>query len=303
MLSPAHPSGVRTVSMAALLRATPAAALSVTLLISLLATACEPAESPQTEMPSTDSPSAAPSGGRDYAQIQREWADRLETVAMEFRRTQGDALFTTAEEVIARYLEVVGGREAFDTIRTMVMRLSGHGPMGQLVEIERYYKRPLHYRQQARGSESAAVTDGRHLWQVTPQGWEEVEGSAYFRLASIDGHFIEYEEWGISYELLGVTALDSDPGYSVRRRWPDGSEETLFFSATSGLLTAVQSEYIIHPASWFSYWDYRDLGGVRIPHVQIRSVGELGPPHGAVVESVEINVPLPDSLFVPPEER
>ena len=54
---------------------------------------------------------------------------------------------------------------------------------------------------------------------------------------------------------------------------------------------------------WFSYWDYRDVGGVRLPHVTIRSVGDLGPPHGLVLESVEINVELPDSLFLPPGER
>lgn len=260
-------------------------------------------ESPGTETQRTDAPSAAPSEGREYARIQRERVERMEAVAAEFRRDQGDALFTTPEQVIARYLDAVGGRAAFDTITTMVMRLSGHGPMGRLAEIERYYKRPMHYRQQTRGTAGATVSDGRRLWRVTPEGWEEMEGSAYFRLASIDGYFIDYEAWGVSYTLLGVTALDGDPGYSVERRWPDGSEETLFFSATSGLLTAVQSEYMILPASWFSYWDYRDVGGVRIPHVLIRSIGELGPPHGAVVESVEINVPLPDSLFLPPGER
>ncbi len=267
----------------------------------LFSPACS--ESPQSETPPTESPSAAPGGGRDYARIQGERAERMEAVAAEFRRNQGDALFTTAEEVIARYLDVVGGREAFDTINTMVMRMSAHGPMGQFTEIVRYYKRPLHYRQQSARSESAAVTDGRRIWRVTLEGWEELDGSAYFRLASIDGHFTGYEEWGVSYELLGVTALDGDPGYSVKRSWPDGSEESLFFSATSGLLTAVQSAYLIHPASWFSYWDYRDVGGIRLPHVTIRSIGDLGPPHGAVLESVEINIPLPDSLFLPPGER
>jgi hypothetical protein len=31
-------------------------------------------------------------------------------------------------------------------------------------------------------------------------------------------------------------------------------------------------------------------------------IGDLGPPHGLVLKSVEINVPLPDSLFISPEE-
>ena len=175
--------------------------------------------------------------------------------------------------------------------------------MGHFADLVRYYERPMHYRQETLGRGIASVTDGRRLWRVGPEGWEEVEANDYLRLASIDGHFIDYQEWGVSYELLGVMALDGDPGYRVARNWADGSQETLFFSAGSGLLTAVQSEYMIHPASWFSYWDFRDVGGFRVPHVMIRSVGDLGPPHGVVVRSVQINVELADSLFVPPEER
>lgn len=241
------------------------------------------------------------SSGRDYAAIQEQRAQQMEAIADTFREEQGDALLTTADQVIQRYVEAVGGREAFDTIQTMVVRLSGHGPMGRVTQIVRYYKRPLHYRQEVVGSDVASVTDGRRLWRAGPEGWAQIGGTAYFPLASIDGHFIDYESWGVSYEFTGVLALDGDPGYTLQRTWPDGSSELLFFSASSGLLTAAQSEYVIHPKSWFSYWDYRDVGGIRIPYVTIRSVGELGPPHGAVVESVEINVPLADSLFSPPE--
>lgn len=94
--------------------------------------------------------------------------------------------------------------------------------------------------------------------------------------------------------------MDGDPGFHVRRIWPDGKEDLLYFSALSGLLTAIRTEYPLLAQSWFSYWDFRDLGGIRVPFVHIRSIGEVGPPHGLVLQSVEINVPLPDSLFFPP---
>lgn len=266
----------------------------------LLTAACSAPETPPSHRSLSDTFRAGSTSSRDYAAIQRERAARMEAAAEAFRTARGDLLFTTPEEVITRHLDAIGGREALDTIQTMVMRLSVHGAMGHYADLIRYYRRPMHYRQESVGSGRASVTDGSHLWQVGPDGWTEMGQATNLRLASIDGFFIDYEAWGVSYELRGVMALDGDPGYRLRRTWPDGSHEDLFFSAGSGLLTAVQSEYTIHPASWFSYWDYRDLGGVRLPHVMIRSIGDLGPPHGAVVESVAINVALPDSLFLPP---
>lgn len=243
-------------------------------------------------------------GGPDYEAIQARVRQQGEEVAEAYRREYANDLPTTAEEVIARHLEAVGGREAFDTIETMVMRFTAHGTAGNIGELARYYKKPLHYRQKMAASPRAAVTDGERVWWVGPDGWEEAENeTGYLPLASMDNHLIDPGAMGIVHELIGVTAMDGDPGFHVRRLWPHGTEDLLFFSAVSGLLTAIRSEYPLMAESWFSYWDYRDLGGVRVPFVHIRSVGDFGPPHGLVLQSVEINVPLPDSLFIPPEER
>jgi hypothetical protein len=79
--------------------------------------------------------------------------------------------------------------------------------------------------------------------------------------------------------------------------------EDLYFSIETGLLTEKREQYPqSYPVmlSYMSFWDYRDVGGIRIPHVFIRNVGVLGPPHGGVVEDVQVNVPLDDSLFVKP---
>ena len=131
--------------------------------------ACSPTDSPSADTPTTGARPDEVTEQRDYARIQRERAERMDAVAEQFRQEQGDRLFTTAEQVIGRYLEVVGGRVAFDTINTMVLRLSGHGPMGRLTEIVRYYKRPLHYRQQTAGSAIASVTDGWIVLVLLPR--------------------------------------------------------------------------------------------------------------------------------------
>jgi hypothetical protein len=52
--------------------------------------------------------------------------------------------------------------------------------------------------------------------------------------------------------------------------------------------------------SFKSLWNYREVNGVKIPFVFMRNMGSLEPPHGGVYEDVRVNVPLDDSLFLPP---
>jgi hypothetical protein len=241
--------------------------------------------------------------GPDYETIQARAAEDNREAAARYEEEHAGALPNTPEEVMARHVEAVGGREAFDTIQTLVLRYSANGSAGVMGELVRYHKKPLWYRQEMTGSGRASVTDGDSFWSVSDGEWVEdpEEVSAYGPFLSMDNHTVDPGAMGLRHELLGVSALDGSPGFEVKRIWPEGKEEILFFSALSGLLTARRTPYPLMAESWFSYWDYRDLGGVRIPFVHIRSIGDLGPPHGLVLQSVEVNVPLPDSLFVPPE--
>lgn len=273
-------------------------ALPLLLLGPALLWACQIIPDPRTQAAEEEG------GDPDYGARQAEARRRSEAAAEAFRLEHAGELPTTAEEVIAGHLEAVGGRQAFDTIQTMVLHFTVHSSAGNGGELVRYHKKPLRYRQQASGSPRAAVTDGVRSWWAGPDGWEEMEGGGgYGPLISMDNHMVDPGAMGIVHELVGVAALDGSPGFEVRRIWPGGEEEILYFSAGSGLLTARRTSYPLMAESWFSYWDYRDLGGVHIPYVLIRSVGEFGPPHGLVLKSVEINVPLPDSLFLPPGER
>jgi hypothetical protein len=222
-------------------------------------------------------------------------------LAETYRQEHGADLPTTAQEVIDRYLEAVGGREAFDTIRTMVKRSTHHSTGGEMGSQIRYYKKPLYYRWEQSDAPASLVTDGHRFWWVGADGWEEIEdGRSYLPAASMDNHFIDPEAVGITYELMGVAALDGHPGFEIRRIWPHGREDILFFSAESGLLTYMRYPHPFAGQYFASYWDYRDLGGVALPFVHATNI-RFTPPHAMLLQAVEINVLLPDSLFLPPE--
>ncbi len=233
---------------------------------------------------------------------------RDEATLADFVKENEGKLATTAEEVIERHIEATGGREAWKAVKTMVVVFSVQSTRGQQPRLVRMYKRPYFYRQGFEDSDQFTATDGKSVWEVSEKGWRKWEGesNSYARMASIDNWFIDYSKKGVSYIFIGLVYLEGSPVYHLRRTFWDGSQQDLFISALTNLLTEVKSDYVqMMPfmKSYLSYWNYRDVGGVKIPYVFIRNVGSLGPPHGGVVEDVKINVPLDDSLFIPPKDK
>ena len=213
-------------------------------------------------------------------------------------------LAASAEEVIARSIEATGGRAAWEAVKTMVVTIAIQDSAGNSHRLVRMYKRPAFFRQGMEGSENFTATDGRTFWRVRNGQWS-VNENFHLRLVSMDNWLIGFEDYGISHEFVGFHFING-PLYHLRRTFADGYVQDLYFSTTSNLLTEEKADYIqVIPfmKSFMSYWDYRDAGGVKIPHVFIRNMGGLEPPHGAVIEEVKINVPLADSLFVPPDDK
>ena len=236
----------------------------------------------------------------------RSIQDEAEVTA--FLKENEDKLATTAEEVIEKHIEATGGREAWQAIETMVIVFSIQSTAGEQTRLVRMYKRPYYYRQGLENSDQFTATDGESVWSVKGDNWRDLgeSGAPYIRFASIDNWFIDYAAKGVSYTLIGLEHLNGSPVYHLSRTFWDGFQQDLFFSATTNLLTENRSDYIqILPfmKSYMSYWNYRDVEGIKIPHVFIRNVGSLGPPHGGLVEEVKINVPLDDALFVPPKNK
>lgn len=215
----------------------------------------------------------------------------------------------TARQVLDRHLEVTGGASAWKNVRTLVVVLRGHDTRGRNPErIIRMYKRPALFRQGIEGGDRFMASDGETVWSVSGKEWKTVDPAAnpYHRLGSIDNWMLADSGRGITNVLVGLEPLNYAPVYHIRRTFPDGFEQDLYFSAITGFLTEIRSEYIAglaYMTSYFSLWDYRKTQDISLPNITIRNIGPLGPPHGAVVEEVKINVPLEDALFLPPERR
>ncbi|MFC2096112.1 tetratricopeptide repeat protein [Bacteroidota bacterium] len=214
------------------------------------------------------------------------------------------ALLNIADEVIKKNIEATGGEDAWRKIKTMTVTFSMQPDNGDHTEIVRLYKRPNLYRQGVKGSKSFNSTDGVNTWNFNGKEWKE--SNTKYRTTSIDDYTLDYKEIGIYYEFIGLEVLNHNPVYHLARTFPNGYKQDLNFSAKTFLLQEIKSDYFeSYPfmESYFSLWNYKDVFGVKIPHVFIRNVGSMGPPHGGIITDIQVNVPLSDSLFLPPEHR
>jgi tetratricopeptide (TPR) repeat protein len=214
-------------------------------------------------------------------------------------------LLETADQVIAAHLEATGGLDAWRSVKTLEAVVGAYDSRGRLFRMVRRYRYPLQYRQQVQGSNRASVTDGQRVWRVVDGERQETDDTSLTHMASAGGWFLDPDRPGVEYEMLGFEFFHDAPVYRLRRTYATGREEELIFSADQGYLTEIHSVYprgnpVMY--SYASFWDYRPVGRILVPHVFIRNVGPLGPPHGIVVEKVTLNLPLDDSLFAPPHD-
>jgi tetratricopeptide (TPR) repeat protein len=214
-----------------------------------------------------------------------------------FLKKNKAALAKTAEEVIERHLEAIGGRQNLEKIQTMVITYSLLDSIDQDSLITRFFKSPHYIRQENTDTGISIATDGKRVWRITAGKWEELKDSNWVYVPDIYGDFIGYSEKGITYDLLGVEAIDRHIYYHLIKRHADGERRDYYFSAETGLFRIERRDFGVGK-DIKSYWDYRRHEGILIPHLFVVTLDAgFGQTHGGILKEIEINVPLDDSLF------
>jgi hypothetical protein len=217
------------------------------------------------------------------------------------RERLGDRLLTTADEVVARHVEAIGGAEALRRVQTLTMRGRTLSASPAEIPIIRYYRAPNLIRQQAPDADWYYACDGAKVFKVGPDGRSEVDQPWARGLVRerIDNGFLDYRERGITYEYIGVQSFDTEASvlYHLRRTLPDGHVEELYFDVDEGLLRLIDDHHPRHP-SLTALYEYREVGGVRFSHLRVqRAFAKLAPPHVFVVDEIKVNEPLPEDFF------
>ena len=212
-------------------------------------------------------------------------------------RESGQKELPTKEEILSRYIEAVGGREAIEKLSTRVCRieqihdLNWTDPKVQKVQMETYAKDPhmILWKEHTSEGVHAEGYDGKHFWHS--EGDERVLRE---EPTSIKHRFVFDPRGSLDVEYyfpnLTVESIETANGRECYKLQPEGLKEahfSLFFDAETGLLARIGY-----------YWDiedYREIDGVMVPFKIVMS--RKGGSTTLTFESIEHNVPLTDDIF------
>jgi hypothetical protein len=213
----------------------------------------------------------------------------------------------SADDVINRHIEAIGGQAAIDAIQTMKYeRVYVH------IEEQRIYHRLIHRKRPGKSSNCAVATglcllvDGNRSWTntVNPDDgsteWSEDEylGSQSNNFEFRFGPFINYREKGISVEFVATETIDGTPMHRLAMEMANGGEWEIYFDVETGLW----SRFVTPGGGTVTIHDYRPVGDILFPRLtEVKGTRRDGTPahHLNSVISIELNVPIDDSLFRP----
>lgn len=203
----------------------------------------------------------------------------------------------TVEQVLGRYYEALGGRDALEDIRSRVAtgRVVDDRPYAGPVIIDRFeaYGRPggqWAYVEHAESGEFAEGWNGSLSWRLEDGEVAAFEGPNHSKMAFLldpQGPLCISEYFG-EMRLTGIVDYEGRSVFAVETE-RDATYCTLYFDLASGLLTNIGYHWYLE--------NYRAVNGVLMPHRII--AGRKGGSVTHVFDEIVANTPVSGGRFEP----
>ena len=215
-----------------------------------------------------------------------------------------EAPLPTVEQILDRYVQAVGGRQAIERVTSRVWKGSRVGADGILVPEEVYAKAPNKLLTVTSYPNQVFRTgfDGARGWARSHEGSRDLPGEMLAQLRREAEFYKETRLKDIYSKLavLGRATVGEREAYVVEATPFDGVPEKLYFDVQTGLLTRKYSELktvLGQFPTQTDYEDFREVDGVKLPFAIRWSIP--GRTWGRKITEVKQNVPLDDARFDP----
>ena len=212
----------------------------------------------------------------------------------------------TADQILAKYSEALGGTAAIDKLKTRTMKGTMLASNGATWGYEAYQSGDKVYLVLTtpkmgviqRGFDGAG-------WELSQQGLHDLHNQQLFNLRRYVDFFKDLKLQGqftrISYG--GKDKIDGKDVYVLRGVGVDGKGERLFFDAQTGLLlrriTSTPTMIGLIPEQ-VDFSDYRDVGGLKLPFVlKVTAIDSFFNTTRSLTE-IKLNVPVDETKFNKP---
>ena len=224
------------------------------------------------------------------------------------------------EEIVNAHLDALGGKEKISAVKTL--KLTGtYAYNGLEHTLAVYRKRPAKTRFDIEGLEMYGTSvspgkkvvrayDGSAAWGMgenpKASGAYDLPGTQaeiMAQRADFDGPLVDYLAKGNQLQLLGTADVDGTDSWHLEVTLANGKKEEWFLHKKTylpiKLVIKTGGQDFTKPLVWF-FDDWREVEGIMLPffvHVE-----ELLFSREYLIEAVEVNPELPDSLFAKPAE-
>ena len=220
-----------------------------------------------------------------------------------------------ADEVIAKYIEAIGGRKVLGSIKSMrttgkVVMAGGMMEAPMTVEYKRPNKARIEFTFQ--GMTAVQAFDGTTGWFIMPFAGKldpEKMSSDQVKIikeeADIDGPLVDYKKKGHQVELIGKDEEDGSEVYKLKVTRKNGDTDYFFLDAEYFLpikrtgkreMQGNDVEFAV------SFGDYKEVGGLMLAYSIEQTIGAMSG-NTMTLDKVEMNVELSDDRFAMPEVK
>lgn len=221
----------------------------------------------------------------------------------------------TADEITAKYLTAIGGREKLKAVQSL--RMTGTITMGpgmvapMVIEL----KRPSSMRMEftIQGMTATSAFDGEKGWQIVPfqgdDGPEELPADQIDDVraqADIDGPLVDSKEKGITIELAGREKIDDVDAYHLKLTTKKAETRDMYVDAHTFLPIKETMKRDIGGESMsveLLISDYRDVSGVKFPHTLDNRIAGTPMTQLMKIDKIELNPALDAARFKKPEPK
>ena len=213
----------------------------------------------------------------------------------------------TPDQILAKYIEALGGQAAIDKMKTIVMKGTYTGFNGVAIPYEVSMSAPDKFYISATTPQGTIERgfDGKMGWEKGPRGVNELMNPVIDDLKS---NFLLYRNIKLKEQFAqmrfgGRDKIGDRNVLVIGGRTVNNHRERLFFDAETGLLLR-RISYTETPVgvipNQIDFEDYRDVDGVKLPFtVKVSSV-EPGLVSTRKYTEIKLNVPIDDSKFKMP---
>jgi photosynthetic reaction center cytochrome c subunit len=210
----------------------------------------------------------------------------------------------TADQILAKYTDALGGQAAIDKLKTSVMKGTYTGFNGAPLTYEVSLSAPdkFHISVNTPQGTTERGFDSKIGWEKNARGVNVLANEILDQMKSMFLFFrnIKLKEQFAQVRFNGRDKINDRDVLIIGGRTADNHRERLYFDAETGLLVRRLS-YADTPIgvipTQFDFEDYRDVDGVKLPFTMKVSSVEPGFVSTRKYTEIKLNVPVDDATF------